>query len=86
MFELTILFMPIKTIFLDRDGVINRRIIGDYRYDENLNDYRSIRSVEWINITEKDIKEDRMLQFFMILQLSVMFLNRAIFLIKKIYF
>ncbi len=32
------------------------RIIGDYRYDENLNDYRSIRSVEWINITEKDIK------------------------------
>ena len=32
------------------------RIIGDYRYDENLSDYRSVRSVEWINIDEKEIK------------------------------
>ena len=32
------------------------KIIGDYRYDENLNYYRNVRTVEWINIIEKDIK------------------------------
>ena len=31
------------------------KIIGDYKYDENLSEYRNIRSVEWINIKENDI-------------------------------
>ena len=31
------------------------KIIGDYKYDENLSEYRNIRSVEWINIKENEI-------------------------------
>jgi len=31
------------------------KIIGDYKHDENLSEYRNIRSVEWINIKENDI-------------------------------
>ncbi len=31
------------------------KIIGDYKYDENLGEYRNIRSVEWINIKENEI-------------------------------
>ena len=31
------------------------KIIGDYKYDENLSEYRNIRSVEWINIKDNDI-------------------------------
>ena len=32
------------------------KIIGDYRFDDSLSEYKNIRSVEWINIVEKEIK------------------------------
>tara|TARA_Y100001970_G_C14240949_1_gene864872 strand:+ start:886 stop:2832 length:1947 start_codon:yes stop_codon:yes gene_type:complete len=32
------------------------KIIGDYRFDDSLSEYKNTRSVEWINIVEKEIK------------------------------